>query len=167
MEWLKHSDRTRELISKYRYVLVVLLAGLILMLVPHTQDAPQTTAPVSYENPENDLEEKLSQLLCQLEGAGKVKVLLTEAASEKYIYQTDESSDTTEKTGSLRRETVIVTDDQRKETGLVLQTVSPIYMGAVVLCQGANSAAVRLAVIEAVSNATGLASNQITVLKMK
>jgi hypothetical protein len=42
-----------------------------------------------------------------------------------------------------------------------------VYQGAVVLCQGAADAAVRLAVVEAVSKATGLGADKICVLKMK
>jgi len=42
-----------------------------------------------------------------------------------------------------------------------------LYRGAVVVCQGGDNASVRLAVVEAVSNATGLTSDRITVLKMK
>ena len=41
------------------------------------------------------------------------------------------------------------------------------YTGAVILCQGADSATVRLQIVEAVSVYTGLSSNKIMVLKMK
>lgn len=41
------------------------------------------------------------------------------------------------------------------------------YSGAVILCQGANDAAVRLQIVEAVSAFTGMGSNRIIVLKMK
>ena len=62
---------------------------------------------------------------------------------------------------------MIVSDSARAESGLVQQILPPTYQGAVILCQGADSAAVRLALIEAVSNATGLSSDRISVLKMK
>ena len=41
------------------------------------------------------------------------------------------------------------------------------YTGAVIFCQGADSAGVRLQIVEAVSVYTGLSSNKIMVLKMK
>ena len=40
-------------------------------------------------------------------------------------------------------------------------------MGAIVVCQGGDNATVRLAIIEAVSNVTGLGADKISVLKMK
>ena len=92
-----------------------------------------------------------------MEGAGKVAVLLTESRGGEIFYQTE---------GDDQR-TVLVTGTDRSESGLVRTTQSPVYQGAVVVCQGADSPAVRLAVVEAVSNATGLGTDRITVLKME
>jgi stage III sporulation protein AG len=64
-------------------------------------------------------------------------------------------------------ETVIITDAQRAQQGLVKQVNPPVYLGAVVVCQGADRASVRLAIVEAVANATGLGADKISVLKMK
>ena len=50
---------------------------------------------------------------------------------------------------------------------MVRQILSPEYLGAVVVCQGANDVQVRLAVVEAVSKVTGLGADKISVLKMK
>ena len=58
-------------------------------------------------------------------------------------------------------------DNSRNERGLVIRTDPPKYLGAVVLCQGADSSVVRLAVIDAVSKVTGLGTDRICVLKMK
>jgi len=40
-----------------------------------------------------------------------------------------------------------------------------VYQGAVVVCQGADSSAVRLAVTEAVAALTGLSTEKITVVQ--
>ena len=68
---------------------------------------------------------------------------------------------------STRQDTVLYTDDSRKEQGLVRQIIPPVYQGAVILCQGADSAQVRLSILQAVASATGLSTDKITVLKMK
>ena len=49
----------------------------------------------------------------------------------------------------------------------VQSTVYPTYQGALVVCDGAERASVRLAVTQAVSSLTGLGSNKIAVVKMK
>ena len=58
-------------------------------------------------------------------------------------------------------------DSSRNETGLIRQIIPPVYRGAVVLCQGAENANIRLQIVEAVKSVTGLSSDHITVLKMK
>ena len=55
----------------------------------------------------------------------------------------------------------------RTESGLVRQTLGPVYRGAVILCQGADDPTVKLAVVEAVRCVTGLGADQISVQKMK
>ena len=150
--------------SRYKYVLLVGLIGVGLLLLPSGKenqvqqpaDLPVSTKPA--------LEDQLEHLLGHLQGAGDVKLLLTTAQGERYIYQTDSNAG---QNGELRLETVIVSGADRQENPVLQQTVGPVYQGAVVLCQGAADAAVRLAVVEAVSKATGLGADKICVLKMK
>ena len=167
MVGIKLPEAVRLYIKKYRYGIMMFLLGIFLLLLPGRNE--QVSAPeVSKGNNEPiSLQQELETLLSQMEGAGKVRVLLTEAAGERKIYQLDDTSDSGESTRSIRRETVIISGPDRGEDGLVQQTLPPCYLGAVVLCQGAESASIRLAIIEAVSRATGLASCNISVLKMK
>ena len=94
-------------------------------------------------------------------------MLLTVKTGETTVYQTDEDTSTSETGSSIRKETVIITDSDRNQQALVVQVLPPDFMGAVIVCQGADNASVRLAVVEAVSKATGLGADRITVLKMK
>lgn len=147
-------------ISKYRYVLAVLLVGLIIMLLPENKQEHSTTV-TQEEIVKEDLQEELSQILSRIVGVGKCQILLTEASGTNTIYQTDVGQN------GMNIDTVILTDSDREEFGLVKQVLSPVYRGAVVVCQGADSASVRLAVVDAVKSVTGLSSDCISVLKMK
>lgn len=170
MDWLELRNKALEFVKKYRYVALVLLVGLILMLLPTEEkpaEADVQSVPLVQPEASIDLQTSLGNILSMIDGAGKVQVLLTEASGQRTLYQTDEDVTAGENTSDIRRETVIVTDNGRNEMGLVQQIDPPVYQGAIVLCQGADSAAVRLAIVEAVSNATGLSSNKISVLKMK
>ena len=141
-------------VKKYRLVLLVALVGVLLMCLPI---GGQEAEPIPVEQDQVTMEERLEQILSRIQGAGTVAVMLTEAAGEEVIYQTDgENGDT-----------VLVTDDQRSQQGLIRTREPPVYRGAVVVCPGADSPAVRLAIVEAVSNVTGLGSDKISVLKMK
>lgn len=129
------------------------------------QESPPSIAEETAE--EVMLQDQLSALLSQVSGAGKVKVLLTEATGEKTHYQENTDTSTGEQTQTVRKDTVLVTNNSRDQQGLIYQIDPPTYLGAVILCQGADQASVRLAITEAVANATGLGFNKITVLKMK
>lgn len=162
MDWLGGKDRILEYIKKYRYVLIVLLTGVILMVIPVQEDT-EVPEQVSVIETPTDLQTELENILCHVSGAGTVKVLLTKAAGEQTVYQTDE--DISE--ADIRRDTVIVSNSTKEEVGLVKQVNPPVYLGAIVLCQGADDANVRLAIVKAVMSVTGLTSDHITVLKMK
>ncbi len=168
MDYIAIKDKLIVFVRKYQYVLLILVVGIILMLLPSKQtekeqqmvQEPMQTCEYSF------VQQELSQILCKIEGAGKVEVMLTVSAGEQSIYQVDESSSGSE-SGNYDRETVIITDANRGQSGLVQQVIPPRYQGAIVVCQGANRAAVRLSIIEAVSKVTGLGADKISVLKMK
>ena len=166
MDWLTRSEKVRLWIKEYRYVILVLVLGILLMMLPQgkTEEKKDDNVLIPETEAVETLQEQLEQLLSQVQGAGMVRVLLTEAEGERVIYQTDGEQSSQ---NSTRADTVIVSDSARAESGLVQQILPPSYMGAIILCQGADSASVRLSLIEAVSNATGLSSDRISVLKMK
>ena len=151
---------TGKYFEKYKFAFLILAAGLFLMTFPQTKKDPEML-PETVVTEDTTLEQRLSTILSHIEGVGAVQVLLTEARGTESVYQTDGVA------GSEgRRETVIITDDNRSEFGLVRQVISPVYQGAIVVCQGGGNASVRLAVMEAVANVTGISSSRITVLKM-
>lgn len=154
--------KVTEFIKKYRYVVLVLVIGIGLMLLP-TGKAKEETESTQIPQSQPDMAQELQKILSQIKGAGDVEVLLTVSAGEKTVYQTDDRSDS----GGVQRDTVIVTDGDRNEQGLVQQRFPAQYQGAIIVCEGAEKAAVRLAIVEAVADATGLGVDRISVLKMK
>ena len=95
-------------LGKFKYPLLVLLIGVILMLLPTGKPAEKNRV----EAPD------MAQLLSSAEGVGEAKVLTSEN-------------------------------------------------GVVVVCRGADSARVRLDILNAVSSYTGFSSDRITILKMR
>lgn len=168
MDRLKIGEKIPDFLKKYRYVILVILLGVGMMCIPARQDdRREPSAAEVITAREQSMEQRLEEVLAQIEGAGKVRVLLTEQTGQSVVYQTDRDSSHTADTESLRSDTVIITDGERAQQGLIRQINPPVYLGAVVVCQGAESATVRLAVVQAVSNATGLGADKISVLKMK
>ena len=168
MEWMSLSKRLPDILKKYKYAILVLAVGLVLMAIPSGTDRENTTdeAPVEIKL-QTSVSQELAALLTQIEGVGKVEVMLTRASGEETVFQTDQDISMGNDTQSTRQETVMTTDTQRNQTGLIKQINPARYLGAVIVCQGADSPSVRFAVVDAVSKATGLGSDRISVLKMK
>lgn len=161
-------EKLIEFFKKYRYVLLVFAVGLFLMLLPSGKTDPNKETDI-IESEDNILsvEEQLGAILSQVRGAGEVQVMLTQANGEETLYQINEDFSDTSDSNTTRTDTVTITDADRNETGLVRQVNPPTYQGAIIVCQGADSPTVRLAIIEAVSKVTGLGADKISVLKMK
>ena len=165
MEATAPKQRINALLGKYKYPILVALVGLGLMLLPSEQEPTEPVEPPRAV--ERSLEEKLEALLGRIEGAGQVSVLLTEKEGSQTLYQTDSQTDSDDSGSRRTDDTVLIEDENRTESGLVRQTLGPVYRGAVVLCQGADDPSVKLAVVEAVRCVTGLGADQISVQKMK
>ena len=165
MEATAPKQRINALFGKYKYPMLVALVGLGLMLLPSEQEPSEPVEPPRAV--ESSLEEKLEALLGRIEGAGQVSVLLTEKEGSQTLYQTDSQTDADESGSRRTDDTVLIEDENRTESGLVRQTLGPVYRGAVILCQGADDPSVKLAVVEAVRCVTGLGADQISVQKMK
>ena len=166
-QWL---DKFSEMVKKYRYAIIILLIGLLLMALPNFGKGIQTIEKKADSDGASTvevLEYKLSLLLSKVEGAGDVEVILTVAAGEETIYQTNDDYTNTDTSTGSKVNTVTVTNSSRDQIGLVKQVKSAIYKGAIVVCRGADDPSVRLALVDAVSRVTGLGANCISVLKMK
>ena len=167
MDWRRGIELAIQITGKYRYALIVLLIGIFLLCIPEKEPEELIRQTQETVQQQKTLEQELEDVLSKLDGAGKVRVLLTESSGSETYYQQDEDRMEDEGGKQIRSDTVILTDSGRGQSGLVRRVDPPVYLGAVVLCQGADSARVKLAVTEAVANATGLTTDRITVLKMK
>lgn len=168
MDINKLSEKLKLLFKKYKFVLLILGIGMLLMWLPGLSESSRSKeVPVQTVAENLDISEKLEDMLRDMEGVGDVRVMLTVKSGAETKYQTDIDKDLSEKSDGTKEETIIITDSERNELGLIKQIISPIYQGAIVICQGADSPVVRLMITEAVSKLTGLGADQIAILKME
>lgn len=169
MDFVKLRTGIKESFGKYKYVWIVLLAGILLMLIPqHEKDNTEVAVCVDTKTqlPEA-LSRELESILCKISGAGEVKVMLSISEGERTIYQTDSSYRQDQDNTDTKTQTVVISDNQRNEHGLIHQINPPGYQGAIIVAQGGDIPSVKLAIVEAVSNVTGLGADKIAVLKMQ
>lgn len=151
-------DRAIGFLEKYKFALIILAIGLVLISMP-TSDNPKEEAVIETEQlPEDQLEEKLQKALQQIEGAGRVEVVLTIRESQQKILASDETES--------ESKTVTVQSGEGTET-VTVKSLYPIYRGALVVCDGADDPQVKLDIVSSVSALTGLGTDKITVVKMK
>lgn len=158
------AQKLSGLLGQYKYVLLILGLGIVLLTLPDKQAQPTDRQPTP--EPAQDLQQELESILRQVEGAGEVRVLLSWDTGTAYEYQTDVERKTDEG-GTEETRTTVITSSGGEDSAVTVRTVYPTCKGAVVVCQGADSASVRLALVRAVSSITGLGSDRITVIKMK
>lgn len=144
---------------KNKYALIVLAVGIIILLWP-TGSAAKTEAPEAAATdiaaPSFSLkeeEQRLQNQLSQIKNAGKVSVLLSVVGSASREL-------------ALNGEETLVLSESGSEKVVELYYVNPVYMGAVVVCEGAASAQVKLEITQAVIAFTGLSSDKIKVIEM-
>lgn len=163
-------------LGRFKYPLLILLLGLALLAIPAGSDK-RKTEETAQGPPElagggaEDVEERMEAILSEIEGAGRVRVMLQYAAGEKSIYQTDSEQEVrTSGDGKETRtavETVLSSRESSRDAPVVVQTIYPTFRGAVVVAEGADNGAVKLDLVNAVSSLTGLGADKITVIKMK
>jgi stage III sporulation protein AG len=158
---------------KYKYLLLVILAGLVILLWPRGTDPPD--AAVLPEPEAFDLqamEERLAETLSAIRGVGNAKVMLTLKTDMEVVVVQDTNVRSHREMEGDRPQTV---DDERQtETVLagssgsgspiIAKRIYPQYQGALVVCEGAGDVKVQMAVLEAVAALTGLRSDAVTVV---
>lgn len=149
-----------------KLIVAAAVFGIVLMLLPASSGAGKKTETSQEAMPEfsvSEQEEKLKAILENIDGAGKVKVMLTLKESTEQVFANDEDA----KDGEVKSETVIVSTGSGTEKAVTVKYIYPVYLGAAVVAEGADRASVKMAITEAVSAVTGLEPWQISVIKMR
>lgn len=140
-----------------------------------SNDVVQVSENISYD--EN--EEKLANILSNIAGVGKVKVLLTYSQTSTYVPIYNENlreSNTTETDSAGGSRTVSESDSEKEviykedssgnQEPVTQSIISPQIEGAIITAEGADNAEVKTNIVQAVEAATGLATHKIQVFKM-
>lgn len=162
------AEKLRASLHRYRLVWFVILVGLILLLIPtgsrekeKTPDPAQTASTFDLA----DTEARLAQVLSQIDGAGKVTVMLTVRDGPRQILAQDQQRG--EVSGGERTETVVLSRGSGSQETVTVQELYPSYQGALLVCDGGDDPQVRLKLTQAVSALTGLGADKISISKGK
>ena len=122
------------------------------------------------------LEEKLSALIAEIEGVGRVRVMITLENSGETIYVQEEKRVVDRQAGEsgafIQKESselkyVMIENGSGRRQALVETQREPKIQGVVVVCEGANDVNVQLRVTNVVTTALHIPSTRVCVEKIR
>jgi stage III sporulation protein AG len=158
--------------------LVLLLVGILLMVVAvptsekNEEEEAQTTKDeelsVQTADYVTELENRLEQTLSQIEGAGKVTVMITlEDTGEKEVEKDETTRQSKDETSSeYEQSTQTVYDESKDSTPYISNEKYPLVKGVCVVAQGGGDSSVKEKILSVVEALFGLGANKIVVVKM-
>lgn len=159
--------------GRYKYFLLVILVGVLLLtsgMQPASNTQEQAAEQADHEFDLQAFQQSVADSLSQIDGAGRVTVLLSLETGEESVYAADvsKSSQTTDNNSneSYESTTSILSDGSYGEAPILIKRKYPTFRGAVILCEGADDDAVRLQIVHAVSALCGISSDCISVSKL-
>ena len=163
--------------KKNRSLMLLLFLGLVLMLLPNSCDesAGKESEKSVLEFSIEDFQKKLEAILESGEGVGRVRVLLTQKSTETNIYAEETRSTEREqqngeyedKNFDYDKKPSIISDGSGKQVPVPVKQIFPEFMGAVVVCDGAESIKVKSFITETICALTGITYDRIAIIKMK
>lgn len=171
--------------------LSVILVGILVVLA---NDYFKSTSTVKITSQSKPVEEKLSSstkdyeiaaenklrsVLEDIEGVGKVKVMLTFDGSEEQIpavnvndstsntKEKDNSGGTRETTQKNNGSTLVITNDGVKNQPLIVKTENPKIIGVIVVAEGAKDKVIEMKISQAVTRVYSITPDKVSVFPMK
>lgn len=151
--------------TKRRLLLGGLLLGMILLIFG-SFPAGQTAKPSPAEDLAAytaQLEERTAILLRQIDGAGKVSVMISLDQGTTTRYQTNRTEKQREGNAE-QEETVVLYEQDGEEEALIQTKLQPTVRGVAVICEGARQPAVEAAVLQTVTKLFSLTTAQVSVV---
>lgn len=157
------SERFKLTTRQITYIAIAVLAIILLVAMQSFESGSPSSAnsessvPFVDQSYEKVLTAKLEKIVSQIDGVGKVSVMLTIKGSSSYVYVEDvEKADL-----ETKSKTVIIGNKE----ALIKRIDNPTVEGVLVVCTGGGNASVKEKVIYAVSTVLNISSNKVYVTK--
>ena len=163
-------------IKHFELIVAVLFCAILLVIyissLGNKSSETQTdTTSLTTEEYATFLENKLSSVLSNVSGAGKVSVMVTLECGIEYVYATESEEVTNTSTSgnstnskTTTNETILLVTSSGKSTPVVLKQNLPKVSGVIVVAYGANNIAVRLELMNAVTSLLGVPAENVQIL---
>lgn len=174
IDFLKRIKKTK--LTKKQIVLFFLAATVLVMLVASEFSDSGTEISAVADTPEystqyiKKTEKELEALLSEINGAGKVEVMITLENCYENVYAkgytTKSEQDDQSNKKEVDEEYIIVKNGSANEDCLVVKVYEPTVKGVAVVAQGADDIGVKTAITQTVCALFGISSAKVSVEKM-
>ena len=162
-------------IKHFEIIIAVLFCSILLVIyistIGSSEKTQADTTSLTTEEYATFLETKLSSVLSNVQGAGKVKVMVTLECGVEYIYATEseEVTNTTTSGGSTTTkitttENIVFVNASGKSNPVVLKENLPKVSGVIVVAYGANNISIRVELMNAVTSLLGVSPENVQIL---
>ena len=162
-------------IKHFEIIVVIVFCAILLLIYASTFNTKKsenvTTTTLTTEEYATYLENKLSNVLSHINGAGNVSVMVTLECGVEYVYATNKTEETTSSTvsGTTTSQTtiteeIILVSVSGKASPIILKENLPKVSGVVIVASGANNISVRLELQKAVEALLEIDENDIEIL---
>lgn len=183
----EENDKKKNIENIIVFIIILIITVLIINVMwssddnkskNKSEDTTKVLAQTTTANEEQDnLENRLENILESINGVGKAKVLIkySESSSVVAVYNETKSESTTqENDGSSNKDVkqteskkeVAYTDENGKNTPITEKVIMPVIEGAIITAQGVGNANIKASIVSAVEAVTGLAVHKIQVFEM-
>ncbi len=142
------------------------IIGLVLIglteILPRKETGDTAVSAVTESQVERALEDRISELLTQVEGVGRCRVMVTLESGSRSVYATDSAV-----TASGTSEQVLTVDTDTGPVGLLLTRIQPTVKGVAVVCEGGGDPAVAQCVTDLIATTLHISERRVCIAKQK
>lgn len=169
----KYSEKINGFIDRIKkdkkslLIISVALLGMMLILFSGEDSKEFKDSQLSevvYSSEE--YEEKLSKLVSEIDGVGRVSVMITFESGEENVFASDDEEFIREEEKKSKKDYIII-DTEKGETGLKIKSVYPEIKGVAVVCEGASDPVVREQIVSVITALFDISSKNISVVSAR
>ena len=178
MKNLALKEKLIDTFNKDKKVLVFVLAGLLGVLLIVISEINFESEENATEKNSNQieaydycdyLEKKVAEIVSSIDGAGKVKVMITLSESIEYVYaqnQNDTKKVNENSENSDNKSDFVIIENDDNDAGLLIKTYEPKIRGVAIVCSGGDNVNVQQQIYSTVSAVLNVSTARISISKL-
>ena len=171
-------EKLIDAFNKDKKVFIFVLAGILgvlLILISEINFEPEENIAEINENQVEAyeycdyLEKKIEEIVSSIDGAGKVKVMITLSESVEYVYaqnQDDTKKINENSENSDNKSDFVIIENEDNDSGLLIKTYEPKIRGVAIVCSGGDNANVQQQIYSTVSAVLNVSTARISISKL-